>query len=84
MGKNPLGVPLVGNKRVQNAVLLLHPKKDNMISFHFQCKAFKITVIQVYALSDAEDAETEWFYGGKGLKEFCQENTLLIANTLFQ
>ena len=35
MGKNPLGVPLVGNKRVQNAVLLLHPKKDNMISFHF-------------------------------------------------
>jgi len=55
-----------------------------MILFHFQSKPFKITVIQVYALSDSEDAEIERFYGGKRLKDFCQENTLLIANTFFQ
>ena len=34
-----------------------------MISVHFQCKSFNITVIQVYALtSNAEEAEVEWFY----------------------
>ena len=34
-----------------------------MISVHFQCKAFNITVIQVYApTSNAEGAEAEWFY----------------------
>ena len=33
-----------------------------MISVHFQGKPFKITVIQVYALtSNAEEAEVEWF-----------------------
>ena len=101
-----------------------------MISLHFQGKPFKITVIQVYALtSNAEEAEVEWFYedlrdlleltppkdvffiigdwnakvgsqeipgvtGKFGVEvqnetmqrliEFCQENTLVIANTLFQ
>ena len=34
-----------------------------MISVLFQDKAFKITVIQVYApTSNAEEAEVEWFY----------------------
>ena len=101
-----------------------------MISVHFQGKPFKITVIQVYALtSNAEEAEVEWFcedlqnlleltpkkdvlfiIGGSNAKvgsqeipgvtgkfglgvqneaaqrltEFCQENAVVIANTLFQ
>ena len=96
----------------------------------FQGKPFKITVIQVYALtSNAEEAEVEWFYedlqdlleattkkealfiigdwnakvgsqelpgvtgkfglgvqnkAGLRLTEFCQENALVKANTLFQ
>ena len=34
-----------------------------MISVHFQGKPFNITAIQVYApTSNAEEAETEWFY----------------------
>ena len=34
-----------------------------MISVHFQCKPFNITVIQVYALTrNAEEAEVEQFY----------------------
>ena len=34
-----------------------------MISVHFQCKPFNITVIQAYApTSNAEEAEVEWFY----------------------
>ena len=101
-----------------------------MISVHFQCKPFNITVIQVYApTSNAEEAEVEWFYedlqdllgltpkedvlfilgdwnakvgsqetpgvtgkfglgmrneAGQRLIKFCQENALVIANTLFQ
>ena len=118
------------NKRVQNAVLGCNLKNDRMISVHFQCKPFNITVIQVYALtSNAEEAEVERFYedlqdlleltpqkdvlfivgdwnakvgsqetpgvtgkvglwlqneAGQRLTEFCQENALVIANTLFQ
>ena len=34
-----------------------------MISVHFQCKPFNITVIQVYApINNAEEAEVEQFY----------------------
>ena len=33
-----------------------------MISVCFQGKPFNITVIQVYAPSNAEEAEVEWFY----------------------
>ena len=101
-----------------------------MISVHFQCKPFNVTVIQVYALnSNAEEAEVERFYevpqdlielaptkavlfiigdwnakigsqetpgvtgkfglgiqneAGQRLIEFCQKNSLVIANTLFQ
>ena len=47
-------------KRVQNAVLGCNLKNDRMISLHFQCKPFNITVIQAFApTSNAEEAE--WF-----------------------
>ena len=101
-----------------------------MISVCFQCKAFNITVIQVYAPTrNAEEVEVECFYddlqdfleqrhkkdvlfitgdwnakvgsqeipavtgkfglgiqneAGQRLTEFCHENALVIANTLFQ
>ena len=57
-----IGVAIIVNKRVQNAVLGCNLKNDSMISVHFQGKPFKITVIQVYApTSNAEEAEVEWF-----------------------
>ena len=38
-------------------------KNNRMISVHFQCKPFNITVIQVYPpTSNAKEAEVEWFY----------------------
>ena len=100
-----------------------------MISVCIQSNPFNITVIQVYAPTNAKEAEGEWFnedlqdlleltpkkdvlfitgnwnakvgsqetpgvtgkFGlgvqneaGQGLIEFCQENALVIANTLFQ
>ena len=52
------GVAIIVNKRVWNAVLGCNLKNDRMISFHFQCKPFSITVIQVYApTTNAEEAE---------------------------
>ena len=124
------GVPIIINKRVQNAVLGCNLKNNRMISVHFQGKSFNITVIQVYALTrNAEEAEVEQFYedlqdlpeltpkkdvlfiigdwnakvesqeipgvtgkfalgvqneAGQRITEFCQENTFVIANTLFQ
>ena len=51
------GVAIIVNKRVRNVVLGCNLKKDRMISDHFQCKPFNITVIQVYApTSNAEEA----------------------------
>ena len=41
------GVALTINKRVQNAVCGCNPKKDRMISVHFQGKPLNIIVIQV-------------------------------------
>ena len=41
------GVALIGNKRVQNAVLGYSLKNDRMISVRVQGKPFNITVIQV-------------------------------------
>ena len=71
-------------------------KSDRMISVHFQGKPFNITVIQVYALtSNAKvgSQETPGVTGkfglgvqneaGQRLKEFCPENTLVVANTLY-
>ena len=57
------GVPIMVNKRVQNAVLGCNLKNNRMISVHFQGKLFNITVIQAYApTSNAEEADVEWFY----------------------
>ena len=51
------------NKRVKNAVLGCNLKNDRMISVHFKGKPFNIMVIQGYApMSNAEEAEVEWFY----------------------
>ena len=133
VGRNPLeemGVAIMDNKRVRNAVLGCNLKNDRMISVHFQGKPFNITVIQVFApISNTEEAEIELLYedlqdllelthkkdvlfnigdwnakvgsqetpgvpgkfglgmrneAGQRLIEFCQENALVIANTLFQ
>ena len=133
VGRNPseeVGVAIIVNKRVQNAVLGCNLKNDRIISVHFQGKPFNIIVIQVYApTSNTEEAEVQWFYedlqdllelipkkdvlfiigdwnakvgsqetpgvtgkfglgirneAGQRLIEFCQENALVIANTLFQ
>ena len=57
------GVAFMSNKRIQNAVLGCNLKNDRMISVHFQCKPFNITVIQAYApTSNTEETEIEWFY----------------------
>ena len=65
-GKEPLrrnGVPIIVNKRVQNAVLGCNLKNDRVIAVRFQGKPFSIMVIQVYALtSNTEEAEVEQFY----------------------
>ena len=58
-----MGIAIIVNKRVQNAVLGCNLKNDKMISVCFQGKSFNIMVIQVYALtSNAEEAEVEWYY----------------------
>ena len=56
------GVAIRVNKRVQNAVPGCNLKNDRMISIRFQGKQFSITVSQVYAPSNDEEAEVEWFY----------------------
>ena len=57
------GVAIIVNKRVRNAVLGCNLKDDRTISVCFQGKPFKITEIQVYALtSNAEEVEVERFY----------------------
>ena len=57
------GVAIIGNERVQDAVLGCNLKNDRMISVRFQGKTFKIMVIQIYALtSNAKEAEVEQFY----------------------
>ena len=57
------GVAIIVNQTVQNAVLGCNLKNDRMISVCFQGKPFKITVIQIYALtSNAEEAEVEQLY----------------------
>ena len=57
------GVPIIVNKRVQNAVLGCNLRNDRMIFIRFQSKPFNIVVIQAYApTSNAEEAEVERFY----------------------
>ena len=58
-----IGVAIMVNKRVQNAVLGCNLKNNRMISVRFQCKPFNITVIQFYALTiNTEETEVEGFY----------------------
>ena len=58
-----IGVAIIVNKRVWNAVLGCNLKNDRMISDHFQGKPSNITVIQVYGpTSNAEEVEVEWVY----------------------
>ena len=58
-----IGVALIINKRVQNAVLGCNFRNDRMIWVHFQGKPFNITVIQVYVpITNAEEAEVDEFY----------------------
>ena len=55
-----------------------------MISVHFQGKPFNITVIQeTPEVTDKLGLGVE-NEAGQRLTEFCQENALVIANTLFQ
>ena len=65
-GQEPLRkneVDLIGNKRVQNAVLECSLKTDRMICVCFQGKPFNITVSHGYdPTTNAEEAEVEWFY----------------------
>ena len=64
-----MGVAIMVNKRVQNAVLGCILKNDRMISVRLRGKSFNISVIQVYApSSNTEEAEVEWFY--EDLKTF--------------
>ena len=56
------GVPIIVNKRVQNAVLGCNLRNDRMISVCFQGKPFTIRVMQVYVpCTNAEEAEVERF-----------------------
>ena len=58
-----IGVAIMINERVQNAVLGCSLKNDRMISVRYQGKLFNNTVIQVYApTSNAEEAEVCQFY----------------------
>ena len=57
------GVAIMVKKRIRNAVLGCNLKNNRMISVRFQGKPFKITVIQVYALtSNTEEVEVKGFY----------------------
>ena len=75
-----IGVAIIVNKRVQNAVLGCNLKNDRMISVRFQGKPFNITVIQVYApISNAKEAEVERFYEDlQGLLELTPPKNVLF------
>ena len=66
VGRHPseeMGVAIMVNERVRNAVLGCNLINNRMISVHFQGKPFNITVVQVYAsTTNAEEAEVEQFY----------------------
>ena len=56
-------VPLIVNKRVQNAVFGCQLKNDRMISVYFEGKPFNTIIIQVNApTSNTQEAEDKWFY----------------------
>ena len=71
-----------------NVILGCNLQNNRIISVPFQGKPFNIPVIQVYApATDVKEAEAGLGVqneAGQRLAEFCQEKTLVIANTLFQ
>ena len=78
------GVAIMVNKRVQNAVLGCNPKKDRMISVHFQGKLFSVTVIHAYGATQdgwvmVERSDRMWSTGegnSKPLQYSCLENPM--------
>ena len=73
------GIVIIVNKRVQNAVLGYNLKNNRMVSVHFQGKPFNITVIHVYAPTNAEEAEVEWSYkDGQDLLELTPKTDVLF------
>ena len=72
------GVPIIVNKRVQNAVLGCNLKNNRMISVHFQGKPFNFMVIQVYVpTSNAEEVEIDQFYEALLEKEMATPSSTL-------
>ena len=58
-----IGVAIMVNKRVRNAVLGCNLKNDRMISVCFQGKPFNIMVMQAYSpTSNTEEAEVGQFH----------------------
>ena len=83
VGRHPseeMGVAIMVNKRVRNAVLGCNLKNNRMISVRLQGKPFNITVIRVYATtSNAEEAEVEQFYEDlQDLLELTKRDVLCI------
>ena len=83
VGRHPseeMGVAIMVNERVRNAVLGCNLINNRMISVHFQGKPFNITVIRVYApTSNAEEAEVERFYEDlQDLLELTKRDVLCI------
>ena len=75
-----IGVALIVNKRVQNAVLE-RDLKNEMILVCFQGKSFNMTVIQVYApTTDAKETEVDCFYEDL---QHCLELTSKKKNVIF-
>ena len=68
------GVALIVKKRIQNAVLGCNLKNNKIISVHFQCKPFYITVNQVYAPSTATKEAEQFFEGLKDLLGLTPKN----------
>ena len=66
VGKNPLEEmeqPSESTQESKMQYLDAISKNDRIISVHFQCKSFDITVIQVYTpITNVEEAEVECFY----------------------
>ena len=78
------GLSLIVNKRIWNAVLGCNLKTYRMSSVHFLCKAFNISVIQVFApTTNAKEAEVKWFYEDlQDLERTPKKDVLFIIGNL--
>ena len=84
MGEFKSDVALIVNKRIWNAVLGCNLKTYRMSSVHFLCKAFNISVIQVFApTTNAKEAEVKWFYEDlQDLERTPKKDVLFIIGNL--